>query len=104
MSDEHRVQPPPTHASRSDDAGWRATICGLRPTERRGGGGTVSQVLTNEAHRHGALAHGRRDPLYGATTHVTGRENAGEAGLQQIRVSGRPTLSRAVSDAAGEIR
>ena len=54
-----------------------------------GGGGTLSvaKVLMYECNRHAALAHRGGDSFHRAEPHVPTREDAWDAGLEEIRVA-----------------
>src|SRR5437763_987677 len=49
--------------------------------------GQLGQVLVNECNRHAAFADTRRDALDRAVANVARGENAGNAGLEQIRIA-----------------
>ena len=52
---------------------------------------SLPQVPVHEGDRHRALADGRGHPLHRVGPDVAGDEDAGEAGLQEVRVAvGRP--------------
>src|SRR4051812_13510734 len=59
--------------------------------------------LVNERDGDGTLADGRCDALHVAAAHVTNREHAGQAGLEEVRAARqRPTCRRQV--VVGQIR
>src|SRR3954454_14729382 len=62
----------------------RVVLC-LRMTSRARS--SFPQVAVHEGDRHGTLADGRGDPLDRVGAHVAGDEDAGQAGLQQVRVA-----------------
>src|SRR5215475_3665917 len=83
---------PPSAACR----GWPAAGRGRRQYRGDGGSGRLfGEVFVGELDGDGALADGGGDALDGPVAHVTGREDAGQAGFEeQRRARQRPSGGR----------
>src|SRR5215467_3217810 len=101
---------PPSHHSpwmRAAHTWWTAgelTSGPLAGRRGRGEAGPAAKVLADEPDRDRAFTHRRRGPLYRAAADVPGREHAGRAGLQQVRIAVTAGPRRSVPRVRAEFR